>query len=205
MEESKGKGVDLHVQGTEDIITSDSANVVTERQVADIFLYEVTNQCKFALMAFEDLTQALSSNDTLRIWYSIHAFLAATGNISKLLWPIKPRYQKRGAMLRKSLSIGDNSPLKRREFRDYLEHFDERLENWVKATRSQSYIDLSFGFLDKETLIDLGHDPKDILRYFNHEEFVVIFRDDTLSLRPSIDAVKELKMKAEEKIEKLGQ
>ena len=205
MEESKEKVDSLHVWGADHIVTSDSPEVVTERQIADIFLNEVTNQCKFALMAIEDLKQAVNSNNALRIWYSIHAFLTATGDISKLLWPIKRQYHKRGAKLRKSLCIDDNSPLKKREFRNYLEHFDERLENWVKTTKSGTYIDLSFGFLDKDSLIRLGHDLKDILRYFNYKEFVVIFRKEFLALQPTIDAIKELKKKAEEKIEKLEQ
>lgn len=171
MEESKGKGVDLHVQGTEHIVTSNSANVVTERQVADIFLYEVANQCKFALMAFEDLRQVLNSNNALHIWYSIHALLTAAGNISKLLWPSKgdtKEYLRRKRELRKNLSIKDDSSLKNRKFRNYLEHFDQELQNWVETTKSQTYIDLSFGPLDKNSLIELGHDPKDILRYFNN-------------------------------------
>ena len=75
----------------------------------------------------------------------------------------------------------------------------------LKQQRVRTYLDLSFGFLDKNNLIGLGHDPKDILRYFNYEEFVVIFRDDLLALLPTIDAIRDLKKKAEEKIEKLEQ
>ena len=138
MEESKEKVDSLHVWGADNIVTSDSPEVVTERQIANIFLNEITNQCKFALMAYEDLRQALNSNDALRIWYFIHAFLTATGNISKLLWPGNRKYRKRGAKLRESLSVGDNSPLKKREFRNYLEHFDEHLEDWVETTKSQN-------------------------------------------------------------------
>jgi len=204
VEEPKEKVDSLCVQGADHVITSDSAKVVTERQIAIIFLYEVTNQCSFALMAFEDLKQALDSNDALRIWYFIHAFLTATGNISKLLWPIE-RYRKRGAKLRESLGVEDNSPLKKREFRNYLEHFDERLEDWAKTTRSENYIDLSFGPLNEVGLIDLGHRIEDVLRYFNYEEFTVIFRGNSAELTPIINAIMELKEKVEQEIKEFEQ
>jgi hypothetical protein len=208
MEEPKEKVDSLRVQGADHIITSDSAEVVTERQIANIFLYEVTNQCNFALMAFEYLKQALNSNDALRIWYFIHGFITATGNISKLLWRCRGdsnKYVARKDKLRQRLSILDNSPLSNRNFRNYLEHFDRELQDWVDTTRSENYIDLSFGILNEAGLIDLGHHIEDVLRYFNYEESTVIFRGNSAELTPIIDAIKELKEKVEQEIETFKQ
>jgi hypothetical protein len=55
------------------------------RQLLQIFHLEVEKQCKFAVMAVQDLKNALHANDMDRIWYSLHAFLTAVGNTSKLL------------------------------------------------------------------------------------------------------------------------
>jgi hypothetical protein len=104
-----------------------------------IFQLEVVTQCQFAIMAIEDLENALkdmndmnrpASNGMTRIWYSIQAFLIATGNLSKLLWPSTPAILERGSELRASLSVEDNSCLQPRTFRNHFEHYDERLENF---------------------------------------------------------------------------
>jgi len=62
--------------------------------VLRIFQREVERQCKFALVAAEDLSSALQAGDMDRIWYSVQTFLVAAGNISKLCWPSLPRVLK---------------------------------------------------------------------------------------------------------------
>lgn len=54
-----------------------------EEGTLQMFKGELEKQCRFALMGIEDF----SSNNPWRIWCSIHAFLVAAGNISKIFWP----------------------------------------------------------------------------------------------------------------------
>ena len=96
-----------------------------------IFQREVERQCKFGLIATNDLVKALQAPDIDRIWYSVQALLSAAGNVSKLLWPFKPLLSERGVELRASLSVGEHSLLRPRTFRNHFEHFDERLEKWI--------------------------------------------------------------------------
>jgi hypothetical protein len=70
-------------------------------------------QSQFALMAMDDLKNALSSNDEDRLWYSVQAFLVAAGNISKLLWP--KSNPERGQIVRQSLAVPDDSVLRDRQ------------------------------------------------------------------------------------------
>jgi hypothetical protein len=56
-----------------------------EKIVLRIFQKEVERQCRFALIAIQDLEQALQVGDLDRLWYSVQAFLIAVANISKLL------------------------------------------------------------------------------------------------------------------------
>jgi len=56
-----------------------------ETRILRIFQREVERQCRFALIAVQDLNQALQTVDMDRIWYSVQAFLVAAGNVSKLL------------------------------------------------------------------------------------------------------------------------
>lgn len=180
---------------------------VVERKVKNMFLYEIENQCKFALMALEDLKQAATERNAFRIWYFIHAFLTAAGNISKLLWRSQgdsEEYVERKEKLRKSLCIREDSPLGDRRFRNYLEHFDRELQNWVEATTSDNYVDLSFGSLDKVKKIHSSSDLRNFLRYFDDKKLVIVFRGDERDLSPIVDAITELRKKVVEEIENLN-
>jgi hypothetical protein len=99
-------------------------------------------QCGYALIAAEDIDQALQSSigkeNFMRLMYSIHNFLTYTARISKFLWPsrIKDKTRKliienRGKTLRKNLSVDESSPLKSRAVRNYLDHMDSELDEWV--------------------------------------------------------------------------
>jgi len=66
-----------------------------EKIVLRIFQKEVKRQCRFALIAIQDLEQALQVGDLDRLWYSVQAFLIAVANISKLLWGLIHLQKKR--------------------------------------------------------------------------------------------------------------
>lgn len=63
--------------------------------------------------------------------------------------------KKRGAELREIFSVSDISSLKTRAARNYLEHFDKYLEEWIESTKSDKNIDLSWGSLDKIMTMNL--------------------------------------------------
>lgn len=157
-----------------------------------IFQREVERQCKFALIAAQDLEQALVASDTDRIWYHVQAFLVAAGNISKLLWPPKPRLLNRGAELRSNLSVGDDSPLQPRTFRNHFEHFDERIEQWATSSQRHNFADSNVG---PQGMI-VGLDPRDYLRNFDTTNFAVTYRGDVYPLEPIVEAVQSLWQKA---------
>jgi len=77
-----------------------------QKHVLRIFQREVERQCKFAVIAAEDMNKALQITDTDRLWYSIQAFLVAAGNVSKLLWSPCPQIPERAEELKKSLGVG---------------------------------------------------------------------------------------------------
>ena len=133
-----------------------------ETMVLRIFQREVERQCKFALIAAQDLNQALKVSDMDSVWYSVQAFLVAAGNISKLLWPPKPLLPERGAELRASLSVSDDSPIEPRTFRNHFKHFDERLEQWATSSERHNFADSNVGLSGMIT----GTEQGDYLRNF---------------------------------------
>ena len=132
------------------------------------------------------------------IWYAIQAFLVAAGNISKLLWPPKPLLPERGAELRESLSIGDDSPLEPRIFRNHFEHFDERLEQWATSSERHNFADFNVGPPGRI----VGLDPRDYLRNFNPTNLTINFRGDVYHIEPIIDSIQVLWQKAAVEAEK---
>ena len=120
---------------------------------------------------------------------SAQALLVAVGNISKLLWPSNPRLAKRGNQLRTSLSIRGGSVLAPRNFRNHIEHFDERLEEWATSSQRRNFVDSNVG----PPGMIAGVDKKDFLRNFDTERFAITFRGDTYALRPVVEAVQQLR------------
>jgi len=170
-----------------------------ETMVLRIFQREVERQCRFGLMAVEDVKQALQTPDMDLLWYSIQSFLVAAGNVSKLLWKTTPRLPERGAELRASLSIGDDSSLEPRAFRNHFEHFDERLEKWAISSERRNFADSNVG---PEGMIQ-GIDPRDLLRNFDTTNFAVTFRGDLYHLQPMAEAIGDLWQKAAIEAKKL--
>jgi len=169
-----------------------------ETMILQIFQREVERQCRFALIAIEDLRQALKTSDSDSIWYSIQAFLVAAGNISKLLWPSQARLPERGAELRESLSISDESPLEPRKFRNHFEHFDERLEKWATSLEPRMFIDSNIG----TGKIIKGPQQTNFLRNFDTANFAVTFRGDVYHLQPVANAIRDLWQKASAEAQK---
>jgi hypothetical protein len=169
-----------------------------DKYILRIFQHEVERQCRFAIMAAQDLQASLQAHDMNvrdrmdRIWYSIQSFLIAAGNVSKLLWPSRPEIAERADELKKSLGVDENSPLAPRTFRNHFEHFDERLERWALSSKTRNFVDSNVG---PAGMIS-GMDPKDYLRNFDPGKGAVTYRGDEYLLKPITEAIIELHKKA---------
>ena len=159
-----------------------------KKMVLKIFQREIERQCKFAIIAIEQIKAGLKNNNSDIIWYAIQNFLIAVGNISKIFWPPNPKYQKRGEELRKSLGIRDDSPIKPRNFRNHFEHFDERLENWATSSKRHNFVDSNIG----PSNMIVGIDPEDFLRNFDPTSWTLTFRGDKYELKPLIEVIYDL-------------
>jgi hypothetical protein len=83
----------------------------------------------------------LSAEDILG--YHEDLLLAGAG-LSRYFWPVgrspKTLYVNRARQLRQALDIADDSPLKDRDLRNGLEHFDERLDDFLAQFRAGNVI-----------------------------------------------------------------
>lgn len=85
---------------------------------------------------FQQLIEALNNAETRQtrfVWFYLSSFLSHAAMVSKYLDPIRPNALKRERMnaLRDKLNVTEQSNVLPRDARDNVEHFDERIDNWV--------------------------------------------------------------------------
>jgi hypothetical protein len=178
-----------------------------DKHLLRCFQGEVAKQCRWGILAIEDLEEALRGINSgklstaygmSRIWMSVQTFLVAVGNISKLLWPPQPRIADRGPDLRASLGIKESSCLKTRSFRNHFEHFDERLEEFFLSLGSEQfcYIDSNVSPGGISSLAGNVEDSK-VLRHLDSKSWRLQFRGESYELKPLYEEMVELSQKAE--------
>lgn len=160
---------------------------------------EVERQCRFAILALEDINKSSAEGSGHRFWFSIQNFLVALGRISRLLWPPGDSDSGRGRELRESLDVGDDSPLLRaRKVVEYFEQFEERLENWHKTSESHRFFDSYTEPLD----VLAATKPGDRFRGFDDENEAILFHGETYRLQPLAETVEDLLDKVERETQK---
>ena len=161
------------------------------------FIHELAEQCMFVRMAKIDLKNCRTT-DTCgldREYYYLQSLLIALGNISKILWPIKKKYENRGIELRSTLNIKEDSALKNRDLRNLFEHFDERADDWFAVEDRHRFSDRGVGSMEGVIIPS----EKDRLRTFNPETWTLICLGQEYKLGPAIQAAYELYEMIQEK------
>jgi hypothetical protein len=190
-----------------------------DRAAAVIFLSETQVQAGFALDAYEMAGRALEALNTIgagtvaawphrdSLFRNLHSFLTHASNVSRLLWPGRPRQRKaessieyrqrlsthprvaRGRFLRETLGVMEDHPLRSRALRDHLEHFDERLDQWQERAESRHYLQNYVGNAADRTSIR----SEDQMRSYDPGRAVFGFRGQEYPLEPMRAAILELK------------
>ncbi|NWB64550.1 hypothetical protein HX880_36890 [Pseudomonas sp. F1002] len=152
---------------------------------------------------FEDLKEMSSEQrrlHTKEYFRSVHSFLTHLSNISRLIWPPalspkqncfcgKPRAMEltcstcvarmRSSEILKALNILEPEHiLKSRTLRDHLEHFDERIDNWMQTSKHQNFVQDNIGPLGAIK----GSDQSDMMRNYDPRTGSFSFRGEIYSL-----------------------
>lgn len=136
-----------------------------------------------AVLAFDAYRELLRQGKSAElIIFELQEALSHCAAISRFLWPVgkSKLAAARGQTLRKSLRVSEESPLKSRTLRNAIEHFDERMDEYLLNDPVGIIFDL---LIESSDLADdeLGHvfrlvDPeKNILVLFGEKyEFSLI-------------------------------
>ncbi|MCM3573273.1 hypothetical protein M3172_08705 [Mesobacillus subterraneus] len=162
-----------------------------DKMVLRIFQREVQKQCEFALtstMYINDFFKNDSSAHNNQLWYFVQNFLISTANVSKLLWGSKSTIAMR-QVLRESLGVDEDSPLKIRDFRNHFEHYDERVERWASSSTNRNFIDSNIGPI---RAFGNAFNQEDFFRNFDPELMAITFQGQTYELQPIVDELAKL-------------
>jgi hypothetical protein len=104
----------------------------TEKDIwIELSICEISTQCLFAGLAFKNIyPKALLGNDAA--FTSIHSFLSHCAMVSKMLLANDQASVHERKTIGDILEISNASPIHDRTLRNHLEHYGERLKNWIK-------------------------------------------------------------------------
>ncbi len=103
----------------------------TEKDLwVEMSVREIWTQAHFAEISFSHIDpKAISNTDT--VFSSIHSFLSHCAMVSKMLKASNGNTPPK--TIGDVLGIPSNSIIHEREFRNHLEHYDERLKRWIES------------------------------------------------------------------------
>ncbi len=150
-----------------------------------VLIGEIVLQSKIAFRAAERLQDTSDKSDQVEVWCSIQSILCAAGNISKILKPIYKDNKSRGERLRQLLKVEDSNPLLDRTFRNHLEHYDDRIEEYFGNNLQGVYIDLAMN-------PSLSGRALNSHRGYNSLNNTLLFRGEVLDLNEVLKAIEEI-------------
>jgi hypothetical protein len=126
-----------------------------EKYLKRLFVFELRHQCNLAITGYNEMSRSISKQTGDNVWSALESFLTAAAKISKIFWPLKSKteYEKRGEELRTLFKIEKTVAFRNRCPRNYLEHFDERLEDWVLETKDHNVIDIGIFLMPVSLLV----------------------------------------------------
>jgi hypothetical protein len=122
---------------------------------AKIYIREAVHQICYAKMCFAAYKQARQDDNIPLVFFHVHHFVVHAANVDKVLDPrdTNPRIQ----ILRECLDLTGIDLKALRRLRNHLEHFDERLDDWVTHYEGRPFFDMNLvdgtrGFPEKAFL-----------------------------------------------------
>jgi hypothetical protein len=114
------------------IVINDHDGIVPH--VVVLYVLSIEYSARAAVSAFMQYSSEIenSGNDGDAVSY-VHEALTHCAALSRFFWPTRPKplAAARALKLRTLFKIDDDSPLKNRALRNALEHFDERLDDFM--------------------------------------------------------------------------
>ena len=193
--------------------------------VFDIYVRELLNQARTAVVALADLQETLQDRDQnelfRRAFMAAHTYVSAACSISKLLWADSPQRtnrqqpskegsellqisQERAKRLRLAMKVKGGSPLQRRAVRNGFEHFDSRLDkflkdSWEEQRQGRPMVVINHAIADKSMpmVVVVGAESPIALKHIDQKAMTISVLNDEVSLAELHPAILRILTNAE--------
>lgn len=173
------------------------------------FIYEIAVQCESAMRCFGEIEQRAASRSTHGSALAFaHMLLVFAGNVVKLLQPpgkAHRRMHRRADRLRAALGVAPAELVAIRRARNYLEHFDERMDEFLD-THKQGLLAgrvVDFQYPTEVQLDDGRKFRPAFMQFLNLSNGELTLYDRTVPLAPIAALMSRLQQSAQMKLDAL--
>lgn len=175
--------------------------------VENIYLRELARECANAFSAVERINALLDGDDMARneIFRELGDLLQHAAAASRLLWSPerKARAKARSEHLRSAINVAFEHGLHNRDLRNHLEHYDDRLDQWVADSQNRIMIGALIGPRSVVTG-DLVKD-NEIMRHYDPETKHFVFRGERFDIQRLIDDLSDIYKRTQARLAELQQ
>lgn len=166
-----------------------------------IYLHELRNQCLYTQAALTVFNQSLEQKSANGALFAAQAALTSASQAASILWPPRARAKRRGETLREKLKLPDNHAMADRRFVELWERADEKLDDFVKATKGEQVL---FDFVGSAKSLQIPNLKEDgVYRLYDTDTKVFVFRGVGYNLENLAKAITEIGRRAELLIQQL--
>jgi len=163
----------------------------TEKDLwVEMAIREISTQAHFAEISYKNIDIKVDPGTDL-VFSSIHSFLSHSANVSKMLKAsdVGDSSKTIGGVL----GISENSKIHNRDFRNHLEHYDERLKTWIG--KKGSNVTIGTYNIGPKSALDL---PNIVLvSHYDPYSNIFTFVDEDFDIGELFEEVKRIKSMAD--------
>lgn len=139
-----------------------------------LHIHEIRNQFSYIEGNVSILNQSLENNNNSGVFMALQSIFVSAAQISRILWAPRKKGKARSEELRKFLGVPEDHPLNNKDIQTLFDFSDEKIEEWVKASKGKYIL---FDFIG-----DLGASPhkevamEHIFRSFDLKGKIYVYR-----------------------------
>jgi len=167
-----------------------------DKFIEKIYLNEIIKQANRALFCVNAINNSVKSGSNEDVFREIEHFIQHASAISLLLWNNKKKEKDRCRYLKEKLKIDGTNILSKRDLRNHLVHFDERLGKWAKNSNRHIFVDQNIG--DVQNMV-AGVEQTDIIRNYDPRNANYSFCGENFDIQSVVQEIEKIEKSAQDR------
>ncbi|MFW6144155.1 MAG: hypothetical protein ACOC55_01105 [Candidatus Natronoplasma sp.] len=179
-------------------IKTESGLKLGKEKLKKAVMMEIEHTTNIACRAFEEMEEAVEMADNEKIWFSVHSFLSAVYQLSKLVRSGRERLMEGDGLEYLGSLLDEDYSFLKTESKGVFDDFRSNFEDWVlDEERTQ--------ILEKNVIpkgLVFGMNEEDMLRHLDPETYELTMRGETYDLLEYQKDILQMKKKMDHLVEK---